>query len=142
MKINDLFEEGSRASTERIRLTVSVPVDALAVYRRMSDVSGLSVGRCIGDWLSDTVEGAEAMIELMEMAKAQPFRAASQVHAAAVKANSMTFELMQRLSADDDGSATGRACAGRGGEPSSAGDTPPYSNTGGKGSKPSRKTKK
>jgi len=142
MKINDLFEDDVRAKTERVRLTVSVPVSALAVYRRMADVSGVSVGRSIGDWLSDTVEGAEAMVELIEMAKAQPLKAAAQVHAAAVKANSMTFELMQKLSGDDTGPTTGQAGAARGGGPVSSGDTPPVSNTGGKGSKPSRKTKK
>jgi len=142
MKINDLFEDDVRAKTERVRLTVSVPVSALAVYRRMADVSGVSVGRSIGDWLSDTVEGAEAMVELIEMAKAQPLKAAAQVHAAAVKANSMTFELMQKLSGDDTGPTTGQAGAARGCGPVSSGDTPPVSNTGGKGSKPSRKTKK
>jgi len=157
MKINDIFEDDVRAKTERVRLTVSVPVNALAVYRRMADVSGVSVGRSIGDWLSDTVEGAEAMVELIEMAKAQPLKAAAQVHAAAVKANSLTFELMQKLSSDDvdhsadGGVRRGSRCAQPDAEGSTdsegvggafGGDTPPYSNTGGKGSKPSRKTKK
>jgi len=153
MKINDLFEDDVRAKTERVRLTVSVPVNALAVYRRMADVSGVSVGRSIGDWLSDTVHGAEAMVELIEMAKAQPLKAAAQVHAAAVRANELTTDLMQKLSIAeaDEAAQRGPACgdtvaessADSDGEGStSGGDTPPYSNTGGKGSKPSRKTKK
>lgn len=156
MRVDDLFEDQVKDKSDRVRLTVSVPADALAVYRRLADISGASVGRSIGDWLSDTAEGAQAMIEMIEMAKAQPLRAAVQVHAAAVKANSLTFELMQKLSSDDEGSSSGWVGRGTshartGEEPSSDSDarsgavgglTPPYSNTGGKGSKTSRKTKK
>jgi len=145
MKINDLFEDDSRAKAERVRLTVSVPANALAVYRRMADVSGVSVGRSIGDWLSDTVQGAEAMVELIEMAKAQPLKAAAQVHAAAVKANSLTTELMRKLSTEGEAGPAqrGPACGDTAsGNADFEGDTPPYSNTGGKGSKTSRKTKR
>jgi len=146
MKINDLFEDDPRVKSERVRLTISIPVSALAVYKRMADVSGLSISRSIGDWLSDTSEGAQAMAELLEMARSQPLRAASEVHAAAVKANSLTFELMQKLSGvEGDGSAEARSRGAGDPAPSggaSDGGTPPVSNTGGKGSQSRRKGQK
>jgi len=57
---------------DRIRLTVSVPPETLEVFRQMADAAGISVGRCIGDWLTDTSEGAQFVAAKMLEAKRAP----------------------------------------------------------------------
>lgn len=45
--------------TERIRLTISITPEVHALFSRMAETGGISLGRCIGDWLENTSEGAE-----------------------------------------------------------------------------------
>ena len=49
-----------------VRTTISVRPEVLDVFRRLSASSGLSLSKGIGDWLTDTVEAAEAMADLVE----------------------------------------------------------------------------
>lgn len=143
MALEDLFQDDVREKRgQRVRLTVSVPASALEIYRRMAEISGSSVGRTIGDWLSDTAEAAEAVNEIQMKAKAAPLIAAAEVHAAAVKANSVTWDLLKSLSDSVSNPQRGPHlgdAAGSTSESSEDGLTPPYSNTGGKGSKTRRK---
>ena len=45
--------------SEVIRTTVPVRPEVHAAFKRLADVQGVSLGRAIGDWLSDTFEAAE-----------------------------------------------------------------------------------
>jgi len=45
--------------TERIRLTITITPEVHALFSRMAETGGVSLGRCIGDWLENTSEGAE-----------------------------------------------------------------------------------
>lgn len=58
--------------SERIRLTISVPKEAHDVFTRMAGTVGQSVGRVMGDWLQDTVEGAEFVTAKMIAAREAP----------------------------------------------------------------------
>ena len=42
----------------RTRTTISLPVETLEVFKCMSEITGVSVSRCIGDWLADTQDAA------------------------------------------------------------------------------------
>lgn len=57
---------------ERVRLTISVPKEAHEVFTRMAETTGQSVGRVMGDWLQDTLEGAQFVTQKMEEAKRAP----------------------------------------------------------------------
>lgn len=47
--------------SERIRLTISVTPEAHAAFTQLSEASGISLGRAMGDWLDDTKAAALAM---------------------------------------------------------------------------------
>lgn len=49
--------------TDRIRTTISIPQDAYEVFKQMADVSGMSVSRCMGDWLKETSDGAQLVTD-------------------------------------------------------------------------------
>ncbi len=57
---------------ERIRTTISVDAEVLEVFRGMAEAAGLSVGRCMGDWLGDTVDGAQFVAQKMQEARRAP----------------------------------------------------------------------
>lgn len=42
----------------RTRTTISLPVETLEIFKRMSETTGVSVSRCMGDWLADTQDAA------------------------------------------------------------------------------------
>jgi hypothetical protein len=58
--------------SDRIRLTITVTPEVHEVFTRMAEASGMSLGRTMGEWLSDTVEGAQFVAQKMEDAKRQP----------------------------------------------------------------------
>lgn len=97
-----------------IRVTVPVTPEVQEVFKRLSAVSGVSMGKAMGDWLADTSEGAVAMADLMDKARQQPKLVASQLHGYALGLTDMTSELLEALR-----------------KPSEA-LTPPVGNTGGK----------
>lgn len=55
--------------SERVRTTISVDPDVLATFKRLADLGQVSVGRFIGDWLSDTADGAEHVALELSRAK-------------------------------------------------------------------------
>lgn len=57
---------------DRIRLTISVTPETHAVFQRMAEAGGMSLGKCMGDWLEDTAEGAEFVALKMVEARQAP----------------------------------------------------------------------
>jgi histidinol dehydrogenase len=55
--------------TQRIRTTISISPDVLELFQRISDISGVSVSRCMGNWLADTKDGAEHIFNQMQNMK-------------------------------------------------------------------------
>lgn len=72
------------------RVTVPIDVDVLAVFERLAEASGTSVGKAMGTWLADTVEGAEAMAGLMEKARRAPKEAVMELHSYALGLTDVT----------------------------------------------------
>lgn len=60
--------------TERIRTTISITPEALAVFKRMAEAGNMSISRCMGDWLVDTADAAEMLTLKMEEAKRAPLK--------------------------------------------------------------------
>lgn len=71
----------SPAMTERIRTTISLSPESYEVFKRMADAGNISVSRCMGDWLSDTIEAAELITVKMEEAKKAPLRVMKEMRA-------------------------------------------------------------
>jgi len=110
--------------TERVRLTITVTPEVHEVFSRMADASGVSLGRTMGDWLADTIDGAQFVAQKMVEAKAQPAVLMREMQAMArgllVETNSVA-ELVRR-------SGHGAVAP----SPAVARPSPPASNTGGK----------
>lgn len=58
--------------TERIRLTISVTPEVHAIFTKMAEAAGVSLGKCMGDWLADTAEGAEFVAQKVVEARQAP----------------------------------------------------------------------
>jgi hypothetical protein len=118
-------------SSHRVRVTVPVSQEVLEAFQRLAAAQGVSTGRAMGEWLSDTVEGADYMASLLLKARTAPKLAVRELHAYATGLTDLTSELVEdvrRRSAEVNFSA-------RSAQVSDGADglTPPVSNTGGKG---------
>ena len=47
------------STTERVRFTIAVDADVYEAFAELAHSSGVSMSRCIGDWLRDTAEAAQ-----------------------------------------------------------------------------------
>jgi hypothetical protein len=68
-------------TADRIRTTISLPPDVYAVFKRMADAAGMSVSRCMGDWLADTCDAAEIITHQLEQARRSPMKALQEMKA-------------------------------------------------------------
>lgn len=98
--------------SDRIRLTISVTSEVHEVFTRMAEVSGVSLSKCMGDWLADTVEGAQFVTHKVQEAKKAPRRVMREMHAFAQGLASEVGEAAEALRRPGERSATGRRSAG------------------------------
>jgi hypothetical protein len=109
-------------STERIRTTISLSPEVHEIFKRMAESAGLSVSRCMGDWLKDTADGAQLVAMKMHEARNSSLDAMRQVHEIAIE----TIDKKTTLKAGAVGGG-GQAQPGRG---LSQARHPPLGNTG------------
>jgi len=125
---------------ERVRVTVPVSVEVLEVFQRLAKASGRSVGRSMGEWLEDTVQGAVFLAETVEKAREKPRQAIQDLHGYAMAITSETGSFLDRMRKGGvvgaEGTHEGGGAAPK--EPL----TPPSSNTGGKVPQKGTKTRK
>lgn len=132
------------ADNKPIRLTITVTPEVHAAFERLSAASGMSMSRCMGEWLGDTLEAVQYTATLMEKARQAPKLVMREVHAYALGLADETGAFLQALrsgspstsipSAYDQVKAGAGAASDRpkgGGRRSGAGIPPPC-NTGGK----------
>lgn len=60
---------------DRTRLTISIETEALEVFRKMAAAAGISVGKTLGDWCADTIEGAKITTAKLIEARNTPRKA-------------------------------------------------------------------
>lgn len=116
--------------SERIRLTISVAPDVHAVFSTLAQASGVSLGKCMGDWLADTAEGAQFVSMKMEEARKAPKTVMREFQAMArglVEEVDSQVDAIRRKSLSDSRAARAEPRRAEGGQAS-----PPSSNTGGK----------
>ena len=106
--------------TERIRLTITVTPEVHEVFSRMAESSGLSLGRTMGDWLEDTIEGAQFVAQKMVEAKQQPRLVMREMQAMAAGLQEEVANTLDELrKRGADGRVGGAGAAGRAKPPSS-----------------------
>lgn len=100
-------------TTERTRVTVSIPTEALDVYRKMAAAGGMSLSYCLGEWLADTAEGAQFLALKMEEARRAPQIVMREMQAMAsglqeqISADMLTIRKQGTLSGHSPASASG-----------------------------------
>ena len=123
-------------SNERIRLTITVKPEVHAVFARMAEASGVSLGKCMGDWLGDTVEGAEFVARKVEEARKAPKRVLREVQAMTTGLHESIGQRMDAIGSGGRPLAGGPAANGaehlEGIIQRAKRASPPSSNTGGK----------
>jgi hypothetical protein len=108
----------------RIRTTISVTPEALAVFKRMGEAANTSTSKIMGDWLADTADAAEMIVLKMEEAKKAPLKVMRELQAmVAVMSGGLDEQMVQVRQ------LTGKAVRGAAPARSAAGSTP-SSNTG------------
>lgn len=118
------------AMSDRIRLTISVEPEVHAIFSKMAEASGMSLGKCMGDWLADTAEGAQFVAMKMEEARKAPKTVMREFQAMArglVEEVDAQVDKIRKSALPGDGEA--RFPRHGGGRQSAL---PPSSNTGGK----------
>lgn len=128
-----------------IRVTVPVSPEVLALFQRLSQVSGVSVGRSMGQWLDETRQGLEPMIEIVEKSKTAPKMAILSLQRYASTLQEVSDDLFDKVKHMDKGEAAmaeAVSASKRGAQKLIKGGlTPPFSNTGGKGRETPNKSK-
>ena len=140
-------------SNETKRVMVPITPEVQAVFERLATAQGCTTGRAISEWLTDTLEGAAAIADLVEKARREPIAAMRQMHSYALGLGDMTTEILDGLrkatssksevggqqqpesgSAEADGRLSARSLRDVLDQAQSRGDAlyPPVGNTGGK----------
>ena len=114
--------------TERVRFTIAVDPEVYEAFADLAHTSGVSLSRCIGDWLRDTAEAAQ-----MTTLKVQAVRKSPQDAFQAFIRDGFPLAELERVTASMWGVGTGRTRSARPAPaPAEPATSPPSSNTGGK----------
>ena len=84
-------------SNETKRVMVPITPEVQAVFERLAAAQGCTTGRAISEWLTDTLEGAAAIADLVEKARKEPIAAMRQMHSYALGLGDMTTEILEGL---------------------------------------------
>lgn len=129
-----LHMDKTLSSPKPPRVSVPVTEEVLQVFQRLAAASGMSTGKAMAEWLTDTVEAAEYMASTMERARAAPKVVMREMHAYALGLADETGELIRQIAKKGE---AGRASERASGAPHARlGGIPPSCNTGGKLPKP------
>ena len=122
-----------------IRVTVPVEPHVLAKFQRFAEASGLSIGKSMGDWLKDTVDGLEAMTDILEAHKRSPKQAMAKLTNYASALQDITEQALEGMKKPPKSSAEGPQLGtqqiAEAAFRAAGSHIPPSSNTGGKGTK-------
>jgi hypothetical protein len=121
--------------SDRIRTTISVSPEVHDIFKRMAEAGGMSVSRCMGDWLADTAEGAELIATKMAEARRAPMAVMREMQAMVAglaDTVDMDMQKVRKMAAAGMREATGPKGTERSAARprASAALTPPSSNTG------------
>jgi hypothetical protein len=82
-----------------IRLTITVTPEVHAAFVRMAQVASLPIGRCMGEWLGDTLEGVEFLTTQLERAREAPRQVVKEMRQLALGSADLADELLRDMRA-------------------------------------------
>lgn len=129
-----LDAEWPAMTTKHKRLSIPVTPEVEASFARLAEATGVSVSKAMGDWLADTLEGVDAMANIISQAKGDTLKAARNMSAYAESLTLSGAEALDSLLkvAQLELQVRETTAAAMGKARRAAGVTPPVSNTGGK----------
>ena len=132
-----LYYAAMNTPPKTIRVSVPVTPEVLAKFQRFAEVSGLSVGKSMADWLRDTMSGLDAMVDILESHKLRPSQAMEKLTLLASSLQDITAGTIQAMKEQssplrEGAPATGKSLAIAKAAMLKAALIPPSSNTGGK----------
>lgn len=95
--------------TDRIRTTISLDPEVHEIFKRMAEAAGMSVSRCMGEWLADTAEGAQLVALKMQEARQAPMTVMREFQAMASGFSAEINETMQSMRKAKVGAAVSRS---------------------------------
>ena len=81
--------------TKNVRLTISVTPEVHATFQRLSNASGMSISRAMGEWLGDTLDAADFMATTVERARSAPKLVIQELQAYKRSSNSSNTPIKQ-----------------------------------------------
>lgn len=124
--------------TKPVRLTITVTPEVHAAFERLSEASGQSMSKCMGEWLGDTLDAVEYVTNLTLKARAAPQMVMRELHAYSVGLVDETTAMLAKMRKDK---AAGVEAGGRAARSARAAAVPPSCNTGGKVPNPQNRTR-
>jgi predicted transcriptional regulator len=115
-------------NADRIRTTISLDPEVHEIFKRMAEASGMSVSRCMGEWLADTAEGAQFVSLKMQEARQAPMSVMREFQALAEGFSTDVNETMQTMRKVKVGAVVSRSDPTR--RTAATRKTAPSSNTG------------
>jgi hypothetical protein len=85
--------------TERVRTTISLDPEIHKIFISMAEAGGMSVSRCMGEWLADTAEGAQFVTIKMQEARKAPMAVMREMQSMALGLQDSVGETMANLRA-------------------------------------------
>lgn len=117
----------TNSTAKNVRLTISVSPEVHEAFFRMSKAANISISKCMGEWLLDTLEAAQFTALKMEEARSAPKLVAAQMHSYALGLVDETGSLINSIREKGRLARTETTKSAR-----VAPTVPPSSNTGGK----------
>jgi hypothetical protein len=117
----------AKPPSDNIRLTITVSPDVHAAFSRMAQASSLPIGRCMGEWLADTLEGVEFVTAQMVKAREAPRQVVREMRQGLLGLVDETNDLLTQLRAAGKVTSTApaaRSAPGAPGEPGTAAASP------------------
>ena len=87
----------SKPPSQNIRLTITVTPEVHAGFQRMADTTGMSLGRCMGEWLGDTLEGVTMITSQLERARQAPRQVVKEMRQMALGAIDEADQLLEDI---------------------------------------------
>lgn len=112
-------------TVERIRTTISVDPEVYEIFKRMAEAGGMSVSRCMGEWLADTADGAQMVAIKMQEAREAPMKVMREFQAMAVGFQEEVDSTILKMQSEKRAVSTRSAVSATSRSPK-----PPSSNTG------------
>lgn len=123
--IQHLTGPNMATTSERIRTTISVDQDVHEIFKTMAEAAGMSVSRCMGEWLADTADGAQLVALKMQEARKSPMTVMRELQAMSVGLQEEVVKTMETMRAGKKPVSARSAVSG-----ASLPALPPSSNTG------------